>query len=363
MYLINVRDNSLLGQCHLTQLHAGLYDLAAANQIKLKFSKKLTSHPLYSHSNLLWLEAKNLEDGRTRIIGFDMSDHCHPVSEKAVNQSDVYFKRSFSKEGLENIDSRLKAKIVPYGLNYACNSKHEIRIKKYLQLFLSIINEPYHKFQPILRRVLSGKVSPFSEEFEVKASEVAEKKILFITRAWPQRDAAAAGKSWRNLKSKNTKWKDLNDSRADTIRALRDRFREDFIGGLIRTEFSERYYPDCICPYKTDKKNYLRLVKKCLVVVTTKGLWDSNGWKLAEYVAASRCIVTEPLHHELPVPLKEGENILLFNSPSHCVETCETLLNDSSLANRMRKNNEEYYQSQLKPSVLVLNRLKIAFES
>ena len=79
-----------------------------------------------------------------------------------------------------------------------------------------------------------------------------------------------------------------------------------------------------------------------------------------EYLAASRCIVTEPLKYQLPVSLIEGKNYLSFRTPEECVGACERLLSDPEFADQMRYENHKYYLNEVEPSVLVYRCLETA---
>src|SRR5690242_14864813 len=118
-------------------------------------------------------------------------------------------------------------------------------------------------------------------QFEGKASDPAE-GIVFLTRLWrPAQDSDR-----RHA---------LNERRVALIRALRARFGDQFIGGVEHDEFARRYCPDCIVDTVTLKTTYVQLMKSRLIGIATTGLHGSIGWKLAEYVAATRCIVSEPI--------------------------------------------------------------------
>jgi hypothetical protein len=51
------------------------------------------------------------------------------------------------------------------------------------------------------------------------------------------------------------------------------------------------------------------------------GLYESNGWKLGEYVAGSKAIVSEHLHYDAPGNFSPEQNYLEFNSAD---EMCGT---------------------------------------
>lgn len=72
-------------------------------------------------------------------------------------------------------------------------------------------------------------------------------------------------------------------------------------------------------------------------------------FKLAEYLAASQCIVAEPPRNELPVPLVAGKHFLPFHGPAEVVAACHRILENGELAGKMRKANFQYYSSEVEP--------------
>jgi hypothetical protein len=104
-------------------------------------------------------------------------------------------------------------------------------------------------------------------------------------------------------------------------------------------------------------------MKSCLVAVASIGTFGSTPWKIPEYVAASRCIVTERLNYSLPVPLKERLNYIVADTPQEYVDACELFLTDSDLANRTRQANWDYYQQYVKPDALLWRCLNTALDA
>ena len=88
--------------------------------------------------------------------------------------------------------------------------------------------------------------------------------------------------------------KTINDNRIELIKTLRKKYGTNFIGGLRESKYSKKYYSDLIVDKQfTNKNNYLKIIKTTDICITTTGLEGSFGWKFAEYVAASRAIVSE----------------------------------------------------------------------
>ena len=49
--------------------------------------------------------------------------------------------------------------------------------------------------------------------------------------------------------------------------------------------------------------------KRSVLVFNTPAFWDCHGWKLGEYLAMGKCIVSTELSNDLPFPLEHGKNI------------------------------------------------------
>ena len=92
--------------------------------------------------------------------------------------------------------------------------------------------------------------------------------------------------------------------------------------------------------------------------IGTLGPHGSTGWKTAEYVAAGKAIVNEHLIYEVSGGLKVGENYLVFSSADGAREAVEALICDPMRLLEMKRANQWYYESYLKPECLILNTIK-----
>src|SRR4051812_32824231 len=101
--------------------------------------------------------------------------------------------------------------------------------------------------------------------------------------------------------------------------------------------------------------------KRSLVGVYSRGLHHSLAFKLAEYLAASKCVVSPPFRNELPAPLVEGANYLQFQSVEQCVAQCQRLLRDADLAAAMRRQNRAYFLREVEPASHLRRCLDRAF--
>ncbi|RDU24797.1 glycosyltransferase [Anaerosacchariphilus polymeriproducens] len=284
--------------------------------------------------------------GDKRII-IDTDDGYNIASledfDNCLDNLDYYFKRSFRSS--YHTDLRNQSKIYPLGLNYYVTCKDNPLNKpgwgrlplkdslKKLVRYIPKTNVSYSNF--------------YKNRFELLAKNPPDKEqILFITRLWDNHDIE-------------------NTMRINCVQALRSTFKDTpMICGFINSPLAQKLCPELILDQNiTKKNNYLNLVQSSTICVTTTGLYDSIGWKFAEYVAAGKAIVSEPLLYELPGKFNENENYLSFHDSKTCVKAIEQLLNYPSLRKKMSDLNITYYNNHLAPEILIESVLQLFIKS
>lgn len=110
---------------------------------------------------------------------------------------------------------------------------------------------------------------------------------------------------------------------------------------------------------KTTKVSFLNSLQKHDICINTLGLHNSTGWKFAEYIAASRAIISEPLVYQSP-NLVEGNNYLSFIDSDSLILGIEKLKKSKS---QMMLNNYHYYNNFIRPDSLIMNSLFLALDN
>jgi hypothetical protein len=254
-------------------------------------------------------------------------------------------------------------KVFPYGLNYPCYGPGMGWMRRVLwsvmadrdSLKRNALLQLARHVTPIatLIGVDKGRRSSDFRFFEGEPIDSENPEIIFFTRAWsPDRDGLPS-----ELVAER---KEMNERRAECIRRLRRNFGEIFRGGFEAEEYALANFPDCVVKEKevTLKRNYVQNMKRASICISTTGLQGSTPWKLGEYVAGAKAIVSEPVRHVLPGDFARGENYLEFNSPDECVDAVRRLVDEKSMRLAMTKRNRDYYSQYLRPDKLVLNILE-----
>jgi hypothetical protein len=186
---------------------------------------------------------------------------------------------------------------------------------------------------------------PFST-FELAPDSHADARIFYVTRAWQPR--TPGGEDDRT---------EVSDGRATLIRTLRNAFGRRATAGFIPDEWTSRRYPDCVLDRPLSGREYVDAVRNHAIAVSSIGLHRSTPFKLPEFLAASRAVVTDPPRSVLPRRLVDGTEVLTFETPDECATQCELLLREPELVHLLRKAAAEYHATEIRPDVLVLNRL------
>ena len=183
-------------------------------------------------------------------------------------------------------------------------------------------------------------------------------RVLFMAGLWDPADVA------RQEPSRVSEFEAINLTRSACIRQLRAALGDRFHGGAQRSAFACHYAPDTLLPdaRASSKRRYLETVRDHPICIATMGLHGSNGCKLAEYVALSRAIVSEPLRYLVPGPFEAGSHYLPFESPEECVRQVMLLVERPTLREQLMRNNWDYYNARLRPVALAMRVLETILE-
>ena len=256
-----------------------------------------------------------------------------------LENCDFYFKRSFSESQNEQF-GELKNKMLPLGFNYHLtyrgNPLNDGFVKRFIKLFLK-----RESFDPFTKK-------KFECEPKYKDKDI---KILFLTRLWDPKECVH-----ENYIEDRKK---INEERIALIRALREKYKDSIVTGLNDSPLSRELAPELIVSNKyTKRKNYLKLMKESDICIASTGLHGSIGWKTAEYVAAGKAIVSEPLNYTVTGDFIPGENYLEYSGIQECLDAVDSLASSPDRLYGMKLKNHEYYKRYLSPRELVKRSLE-----
>lgn len=353
MYEITLYPNTLAPW--FSQVYAGLFDLQRSGKARVSISTRFDDDRLIDGTSLA-VRVRDPDRGRTLGILIDLNDNRNFAVPQALDDYEIVIKRGFLESELGKLDECRRAKVIPYGINYNCGS-HTVPI---LQLFT------YHHLMRLRLRggarsrkhkisvqhqlrflfyTRKNNLSLHEQDFMAAPDAPTVNKIFFITRLF----VSANGLT------------EFSRQRIELVRSLKKEFGRYFYGGIVRNRMTERFCPKDLLISKVSRRQFSRLLKGSDIAINTLGVGQSNPWKLGEALAASRCIVSEPLVFKLPQPLLENENIKSFDSIDSCLSACDELLSNPEQVRWMKENNSKYYQENVKAEKLMEQLLTRSF--
>ncbi|MEZ5182431.1 MAG: glycosyltransferase [Acidimicrobiales bacterium] len=316
---------------HLTQILAGLAVLAERGELEVAV-RPLPPDRWRTDDPVLRVE---LDDGQR--VAIDLRDGTD-VSASDLDWCTGYRKRSYATAA-HGGDER----ITPLGLNFPVSHGSDWRAS---QVAWTLRRAPLlgpGRTANLLRLLARGQ--PRLAAFEAGPDADDPPGVLLVTRVWDPRRVSG---------EKAAAWEAMNEQRADCVRALADALGERFVGGLSPSPWAIERYGDLVLGDREVRRDrYLARVRSAAVCVATSGLRSSNGWRLAEYLAASRAVVSEPLHHEVPGTLGAGAGLATFRDADELVRVVQGLLEDPDRRRALAVAGHEHYRAHVRPDALV----------
>jgi glycosyltransferase involved in cell wall biosynthesis len=279
------------------------------------------------------LDVRDREADERRRVSVDLQDWREMWSHASLQASDVIVKRMCTRPEADVVERAYGVRVVPAGITGHGRAdrwarRWPLRVAALAGRVETVVNEPRR-----LRR--SADVVAAAAASEPLPPPVApDEPYVFFQ---------VAHHAWGE---------DLNRGRAAVIRALQERLGARFVGGMTFTGAPVPGYEDCASGFVPDHEAYLDLVRGAAVVVSTNGFGGSPPWKLAEYLEAGACIVSEPQDVELPVPLEDGRHLCVAATPDEVATAAARLLEDPQLRAHLSAGAAAYHAAVVAPEAL-----------
>lgn len=181
---------------------------------------------------------------------------------------------------------------------YSASSQIYQAISNFIKCNILTIKD-YRKFLGRYKRNYLDRAS-YDTYIELnKTVDVHDNYIFHLSTLW-----------YNNQSNKNDET--VNLTRSYFIKACQEIQNIDFEGGLKSQgdRSSNELFKDYLYNDKRmSMDEWLIKSKQSICVFNTPAFWKCHGWKLGEYLALGKCIISTPLFNDLPHPLEHGVNI------------------------------------------------------
>ena len=135
------------------------------------------------------------------------------------------------------------------------------------------------------------------------------------------------------------------------------RFEGGFLIHCLSAEVLDGW--EWLCTKKRVKPSeYIAKTKKSFCVFNTPAVRDCHGWKLPEFLAMGKAIITTPLSNDLPVELVENQDLLIVNNEKDLQKAIESLLYDKALRQKLEQSARQYWDKIANPKSVILSILQ-----
>lgn len=136
----------------------------------------------------------------------------------------------------------------------------------------------------------------------------------------------------------------------------------DFEGGFFASPDHPQFieFKEFIFNKRFSIPSYFRKTKLSAFVFNTPAVYNCHGWKLGEYLAMGKAIVSTPISNQLPEVLTHGKNIHIVSTADQLKQALKLLLKDDDSYRKMLEDGaRDYYEKYCSPEKVIENLVKI----
>lgn len=290
----------------------------------------------YSYESYMAFVIKENEKISKVIIDFGDDS---PIRENAYNWCDLYAKVNLFKGQDEEI---VKTKILSIAPSFGIRIWNVFEVSYYCLTNLVKLN---FKPQRSLKKYFYSYLSQFKarrlERFSnLNNNEETQKKfIFFIASLWPEVNCLTGTNLYRKFFLEV---------------CLRNKIYVQ--GGFVvndanHPQFSE--FKELIIKKRVRLAEFIEKTKQSTFVFNTPAVHNCHGWKLGQYLAMNKAIISMPFVNSLPEDMEHGKNIHFVSDISGLDEAVTKLLNDDDYRKELEIGAALYYEKYVNPAAVI----------
>lgn len=134
----------------------------------------------------------------------------------------------------------------------------------------------------------------------------------------------------------------------------------EFEGGFFSEASHPQYnnFKDIIFLKRYPIEKYIKNTILSSFVFNTPAVFNCHGWKLAEFLAMRKAIISTPLSNELPEELIHGENIHFVTNKTELEDAINLLVANKDYKKHLENGANMYYEKYASPKSVIQYILK-----
>lgn len=158
----------------------------------------------------------------------------------------------------------------------------------------------------------------------------------------------------------NSIWKkesETNKNRALFIETCKNNKDINFEGGFAARHNGDNLgFDDLVYSEIIPLKMYIKKIKNSAFVFNTPAVLSCHGWKLAEFLALGKAIISTSHYNELPEVLLNEKHLMYVKSQSEINIVIKKLITDISFKRKLELESRKYFDTYLTP-IKVITKL------
>lgn len=342
-------------------LFCGLFELVEEGSVELRFKPCFSRSPTESFCTVL--EVTDRWSNERRVLAFDWRDNADILCERKLAECDLYFKRNYIPEVTESrCQGQHRHKLRPAGLS--CS----VRARRERPLWVQWLSGVWSQEKPLMARSLRATYANV-RRILVRNPRMVSQTLRKQDLLCPTIEGARNAVFWRAI-AYDPRWSnnyqdthETMEARAHVLWALKRELGDQFVGGFMPGPYAGEMYADLVMHGPSDRQSYINMIRAHRIAIYARGVRNSPAFKLAEYLANSRCILAEPIATRLPRDLVDGRELIYWRDTDDLIAKCRQLLSDVKLQRRLSENARRYYEEQVDPPRQIQRFFQEAFEN
>ncbi|WDF59079.1 hypothetical protein PQ462_20480 [Flavobacterium sp. KACC 22758] len=249
---------------------------------------------------------------------------------KALDWCDIYGKVNYNSN---NIETGNQGKIISIGPSFG------VKIWNLFQTFYHLTLN-YFRFRKQISNAKEFAVNYWRQLKRLKLreyvpSESSRSDVFFINSIWK--------------KESNT-----NANRAMFIQCCKSNSNIHFEGGFApRSNGDNLGYDHLIYPKKVPLEIYIKKNKKAAFVFNTPAVLSCHGWKLAEFLALGKAIISTHHYNKLPAELIHNHHLIYAENTEEINLAIDKIIGNHDFKQMLETQSKKYFDDYLAPEKVV----------
>lgn len=105
--------------------------------------------------------------------------------------------------------------------------------------------------------------------------------------------------------------------------------------------------------------DYIMKTKKSTIVFNTPSVKGCHGWKLGEYFAMGKAIISMPLENLMPNELEQNKDVAFVSTDADIEDKIKEIFSNDNFRHELERSASKYFERYLSP-IAVINRIILA---